>query len=230
MLHLQCGTSRYGCHRADVRCGRGALPGCAAIKLQGGSGRDRSGLVRPGGTAGRARLWAGSRCASGFGLINIAAAIGAFGDPDRWREAGLSQNGAVVSLCFDVPEGVGPLRLALAWDDPPAALSDLGLAGLVNDLDLVLIDPDGQSRLPWAPVPEVTPPTGNTLALAARGRDYLNTEELAEAEAIPGAWQAEVRAAALPRGPQRLSLAGNVNFVLCGELVLFVSLCRNSQG
>ena len=45
-----------------------------------------------------------------------------------------------------------------------------------------------------------------------RGRDYLNNVELAEAAAAPGKWRAEVRAATMGEGPQRLSLAGNVTF------------------
>lgn len=45
-----------------------------------------------------------------------------------------------------------------------------------------------------------------------KNRGSLNNVELAEAEAVPGEWRAEVRAAALAEGSQRLSIAGNVSF------------------
>src|SRR5207249_2539755 len=44
-----------------------------------------------------------------------------------------------------------PVRVTLAWDDFPFAnpYAPLAAPRLVNDLDLILIDPNGQPHYPW---------------------------------------------------------------------------------
>jgi len=69
-----------------------------------------------------------------------------------------------------VPEGTPRVKLTLVWDDP-AALENAAVA-LVNDLDLVVLDPLGTRRYPWTLDP------ANPAAPATRDReDHLNVVE-----------------------------------------------------
>lgn len=86
--------------------------------------------------------------------------------------------------------GALPLRIVLAWTDPPASLS--AARQLVNDLDLVLIGPDGREY--W----------GN----AASGGDRINNVEgVIVARPQPGTYRIEVRAHNIPIGTQPYALA-----------------------
>jgi serine protease AprX len=88
-----------------------------------------------------------------------------------------------------------PLRITLAWTDPPASLS--AARQLVNDLDLVVIDPDGRQY--W----------GNQ----ATGGDRINNVEgVIITKPEPGAYQVEVRAHNVPieSQPYALAVAGPI--------------------
>lgn len=170
-------------------------------------------MAAPAGPRVRHGYGAGPDFASGFGRVDVAGAVRMIADPARRHEAALSRDGEVLSLCFEVSAAAAPLRIALVWDDPPAAPTDYALARLVNDLDLVLVDPRGNPHLPWTLPPLAERPAeGSDLPAATQGRDYLNNVELAEADSTPGRWRAEIRAATMGDGPQGLSLAGNVTF------------------
>jgi hypothetical protein len=60
------------------------------------------------------------------------------------QELALSDRQAV-EYRLRVPEGAGELRATLAWTDPPGTTS--AAKALVNDLDLVVIAPDGRRYL-----------------------------------------------------------------------------------
>lgn len=107
------------------------------------------------------------------------------------------------SIAFMVPSGGLPdtLRLALVWDDAPGL--ELANPALVNDLDLVLEDPDGGLHRPWVldPLNPVTP--------AATGEDRLNNVEVVRVVSpAPGLWEARVSGFNVPLGPQVYSLVG----------------------
>lgn len=134
---------------------------------------------------------------------------------------------------------IGPVsaKVTLTWDDLPG---DPALAAavpkLVNDLDLVLIDPDGNKHYPWqlnqkikdlagnplTPAQEtcgslltvetqlssgVTPTTA-LVAPAVEGTDHLNNVEQAVASGPEGTWQAVVTGYQLTSETQRFSLIG----------------------
>jgi serine protease AprX len=88
-----------------------------------------------------------------------------------------------------VTDSSQPLRITLAWTDPPASLS--AARQLVNDLDLVLIGPDGREY--W----------GNRVS----GGDRINNVEGVILEApAPGEYRVEVRAYNIPIDTQPYAL------------------------
>jgi hypothetical protein len=94
-----------------------------------------------------------------------------------------------------------PLRVMLAWTDPPASLS--ASKQLVNDLDLVVTGPDGHSY--W----------GNAVL---NGDRTNNVEGIVIPNPTPGPYTIEVRAHNVPIGaqPYALSVAGALSSVALG--------------
>lgn len=110
-------------------------------------------------------------------------------------------HGTVEEIPFRVPSTLPGLRMTLAWDDPPAVA--LAAITLVNDLDLVLEDPDGGHHRPW-----VLDPAMPSLH-AVRGEDHRNNvEHVTVDDPVPGLWRVRVTGTNVPDGPQLASLAG----------------------
>ena len=100
-----------------------------------------------------------------------------------------------------------PLKVTLAWDDPawtanaaPSAVTGI----LQNDLDLLLIAPDGTQYTPWvlnAAAPGTAATRSNFPAAAVipvAARDRRNTvEQVTVDNAMPGAWTIRVTASTL---------------------------------
>ncbi|MFQ5499798.1 MAG: S8 family serine peptidase [Candidatus Zixiibacteriota bacterium] len=100
---------------------------------------------------------------------------------------------------YDVTFAGTKLKVTLVWDDPGGLAS--AAQALVNDLDLVLIDPFGGTELPW--VLDTTSYPSN----ATRGEDHINNVETVEPDgAVPGLWKARVTGSNIPDGPQKYSL------------------------
>ena len=87
---------------------------------------------------------------TGWGLIDAQSAVSTVAEK-RLREGRLKSTCEVVRYSFDVPPGTTrPVRVTLAWDDVAADAARADTAPkLVNDLDLVLIDPNGAIHYPW---------------------------------------------------------------------------------
>lgn len=84
----------------------------------------------------------------GWGRVDLEASL--FPTPPRTLKyqdetPGLS-TGETHIYTFDVDNGTVPLRASLVWTDYPA--SPVAGGGLVNDLDLILVDPDSTSHYP----------------------------------------------------------------------------------
>jgi serine protease AprX len=94
-----------------------------------------------------------------------------------------------ISQPLVVSNGDQPLRVMLAWTDPPASLSSG--KQLVNDLDLLVTGPDGQ--IYW----------GNG---AASGDHVNNVEGIIIPNPAPGAYTVEVRAHNVPVDTQPYAL------------------------
>lgn len=132
----------------------------------------------------------------GWGLVMLERAL-AFADSsyrlvvDDHRSGFLTPGDPPVLLSVGV-ESAGPLKVVLAWTDPPSNAA--AAVNLVNDLDLVVSGPDGTFR-------------GNLFSsgasVAGGAPDRLNNLEVVwRPEASPGRWTVTVTPHAVNLGPQ----------------------------
>jgi hypothetical protein len=136
----------------------------------------------------------------GWGAVNAQAAVDLViadnGTGTRIR-ADQVGNGATDFYTFN-SDGSAPVRVSLAWDDPPAAR--LAASTLVNDLDLRLVGPDGTTFMPFLLNP------AQPANAAGTGDDNLNNVEMVVAAAQAGTWTVRVVGSAVPTGPQAYTL------------------------
>lgn len=139
---------------------------------------------------------------NGFGRIDVRASSEKL-KARQIVENRLRAKGDRFVIPFDVPVGQSHVKVTLAWDDPPRATFNRAAKQLVNDLDLVLIDPTGGRHLPWHLDP------AHPDQAASRAADHLNNVEVVEVEqgVTTGPWQAEVTAFAGAHFPQAFSVA-----------------------
>jgi predicted outer membrane repeat protein len=143
----------------------------------------------------------------GFGAVDVQAAIDQF-QVDAFAEGTLMAEDETVDHIFYVQPGQETLQVTLAWTDPAAA----PLAGitLVNDLNLVLIDPFGNDHEPWKPN------YGRPDEPATRGINFRDVvEQVTVSDPQSGQWIARVSSPSLPEGPQEYSLAGTSPDIPC---------------
>ncbi len=136
--------------------------------------------------------------AFGWGLINAQASANQITQhayvSGQIADTGLSQSYAI-NVRPDRPE----LRATLVWTDP--AGSPEAPRALVNDLDLVLFDPDGKPHHPW--VLDKDHPGEN----AHRAFNHVdNVEQVLVKKPVAGVWTARVKGWSIPVGPQDYSL------------------------
>lgn len=137
--------------------------------------------------------------ASGYGRVQARAAV------DHLRAGGFLVGsvgaGAASHHALQVPAGTETLRLTLVWDDPPA--QENVTQTLVNDLDLVLLDPQGNRHFPWTLDPALP-------AMPARRDrpDLVNVIEqiVVDGPVTPGTWAVTVQGTRVPAGPQKFAL------------------------
>lgn len=138
----------------------------------------------------------------GYGSVRVKDAIDLM-RLNNWRERSIAP-AALRTFALDVPPNAGELKVTLAWDDPAAAPNVI--PSLVNDLDLVLIDPStGAERFAWSLDP--ANPSANATRTGPNTRD--NLEQVLVASPAPGRWIAQVRATSLPGGAQTFSIVSS---------------------
>jgi hypothetical protein len=138
----------------------------------------------------------------GYGRLNTEAAV------DRLNDGALLESSIndqeTASWEFFHDGSLTEMSFTLAWDDPGA------LAGanptLVNDLDLLLSAPDGETPatyLPWVLNP------ADPSASATEGVDHINNlEQVRPTGTLPvGIWTVTVTGYSIPTGPQAFSIA-----------------------
>lgn len=181
--------------------GRGyANPSAAALKAALLTTTADMGVGQYGSGAAREIPAARPNNVAGWGRVDLRALVAP--PPFRlWlddRTAGLATGQAVtytttLTRPLAVASADTPLRVTLAWSDPPASLS--AARQLVNDLDLTVIGPDGRAV------------RGNGGAAADR---VNNVEGLIIARPAPGAYTIVVRAHNVPveRQPYAIAVSG----------------------
>jgi hypothetical protein len=141
---------------------------------------------------------------TGFGLVQIRDTIDFVRD-GGYVEASVDQDQAV-GFIVDVEDVAVPLRVTLAWDDPPGTPNVTG--SLVNDLDLLVTGPGGTFH-PWT----LDPAAADAPAVRA-GPDRLNNVEQVVIDAPePGRYVVTVTGFEVPAGPQPFALAAGPDLV-----------------
>jgi len=103
---------------------------------------------------------------SGFGLADAAVAVDVV-RTGAYRQDVIDATCQVRSYTMKLSAGpLDPVKLTLAWDDPASDVPELSLTQprLINDLDLVVIDPLGAKHYPWLLDQQITDDTGAPLA------------------------------------------------------------------
>jgi hypothetical protein len=138
--------------------------------------------------------------ASGYGRLQVRNAV------DQLRAGGflIARVGNAVTNSYQLTaDGTATeIRVTLVWDDP-AGLENAATA-LVNDLDLVVLDPNGVRHYPWTLNPI------NPAAPAVRSaEDHMNVLEqvVADGPVTPGNWTVQVVGHNVPiNAPQKYTL------------------------
>lgn len=142
----------------------------------------------------------------GYGLANAQNAVDTIrsdqGSGLRIRRGSVSQGTAVE---FELNVVSGSPRVTLAWTDPAAGPSTLEKAALINDLDLVVIDPSGVELRPWI----LDPATPDAPATTGRNvRDNLEQVDLTNA--VAGVYKIRVLGSSVPTTtPQSFIVVAN---------------------
>ena len=138
----------------------------------------------------------------GFGSIRVVNAI------EQMRSGAWASNTVIQDSAEGytvvVPNGSGPLKITLAWDDMPATPNTY--PALINDLDLEVISPSGTQHFVWT-----LDPANPGLPAVRTGIDRRNNIEQVQVDAPEaGIWQVRVRGFNVPAGgPQPFSLVSS---------------------
>lgn len=132
----------------------------------------------------------------GFGILNAVAAVEAV--DQGWFKEGAVDQGGETRVKITVPEGKSDLRVMLSWLDPyNSAKLDRGMSPLINNLDVVVVTPDGREVKP------LVLDAGTPDNPAVEGLDALNNiEQVVVQTPEAGAYEIVVRGTAVPQGPQ----------------------------
>jgi hypothetical protein len=134
----------------------------------------------------------------GWGIINAQKSVNLI-STGSYIEGVIPTSAGRQEFTFEITGG--DARVTLAWTDPagdPAAAS-----ALVNNLDLVLIAPDGTLHYPW-----ILDPANPASAATTGVNNRDNVEQVLVSNALTGTWTARVSGASVPIGPQSFALIG----------------------
>ena len=124
-------------------------------------------------------------------------------------------NGGIETYTVNVDPGTPELKITIAWDDVPGTPNTL--PSLVNDLDLVVIDPSGGRHYPWT----VNPASPGSPAVQTQEDHLNNIEQVQVSSPEAGNWMVQVLGTSVPSGPQGFALASTPDL---GPGLLAVSL------
>ncbi len=170
------------------------------------------------------RYYEGPDFATGYGLVNAQKAV-AHVDTNLFKQDSVSNGDTAIYYLF-VPRSASNVRVTLAWDDYPGNESTPISPQLVNDLDLVLVSPSGDTAYPWLldPLPGrntagssvvgggIDTIHASDIVPARRGINYRDNVERVDVPAetfTPGVWKIRIVGSTVPWGPQDFSLSSD---------------------
>ena len=134
----------------------------------------------------------------GYGSIRIADTID-FMRTGEFEENQVDQ-GDMVTYQIDLPAGTPLLKVTLAWDDVPGT-PNVDPA-LVNDLDLIVLNPSSQQAYPWT----LNPLSPSSPAVQTQADHVNNIEQVLVNNPAAGTWTIRVGGTNVPAGPQVFSI------------------------
>lgn len=137
---------------------------------------------------------------SGFGLMNVGHSIEALNNQQYFSNTintGQNQN-----FSFSVPAGTALLKVMLYWNDPAAVPE--ATSALVNDLDITVTTPSGNT---WQPL-VLQPDLALVDNVAQQGADHLNNvEQIVISNPEAGTYQIHIAGYNVPIPNQRYFVA-----------------------
>jgi subtilisin family serine protease len=144
---------------------------------------------------------------SGYGSVRIVPTIEAQ-RTGNFLETEVAQDGVQSFLVVVGPDD-SHLKVTLAWDD--VAAEPNVQEALINDLDMVVIAPDGVEHFPWT----LDPDDPSAPAVQNQPDHRNNIEQVVIASPAAGTYRVEVRGFAVAMGPQSASLVAEPLLVQC---------------
>jgi hypothetical protein len=133
----------------------------------------------------------------GYGRVNALRAVKTL---EEYRyDSAVVEQGETTTHLLDVPEDTHELRIMVYWTDYEA---NVGVTkALVNNLNMLVTDPDDEEFLPW--ILDHTPNPVNLNMLATRGVDSINNvEQVTILNPAAGQYEINVSGHLVPQGPQ----------------------------
>lgn len=138
----------------------------------------------------------------GWGRVNAHRAMKLI-EENRFTDSTVNTNDTIVHT-VNVPNDLLELRFMVYWTDYEA--STIAAQALVNDIDMKVVTPNGDTIFPW--ILDPTPNQTNLIAAATRGIDTLNNmEQVLIDSAKSGNYKILVNGTSIPQGPQKYFLS-----------------------
>lgn len=136
----------------------------------------------------------------GFGFLNIERSLIMI--DNKRHETGSVTNGSEVTYSINVPPNTSQAKVTVCWHDAPA--SPLASKMLVDDLDLEVSAPGGNTHLPLI----LDPAPANINNIAVEGVDRLNnTEQVVINNPAPGNYTIRIKGHNIPSGTRSFAVA-----------------------
>lgn len=150
----------------------------------------------------------GPDCLYGYGSVRVVNAIDHI-RADNHAELEISQGESVEMLVFVAQPS--EVKVTIAWDDIPA--TPLVIPSLVNDIDLIVIDPNGTTHYPWT----INPNNPGDPAVRTQA-DHLNNIEQIQIDAgQAGVYRIVMTGYNIPVGPQKFALMASPMLIQCSS-------------
>lgn len=139
----------------------------------------------------------------GFGRINGVRAVEIL-ESGHYTSVNVD-HGNVVTKTMSIPSGTGLVDVMLMWSDPASAPFET--VTLVNDLDLTVITPAGDTVKPW----KLNYTPSGVANAAGTGADHINNyEQVTISTPVSGTYTLVVKGYQVPMGPQKAWLSWDV--------------------
>ncbi len=130
-------------------------------------------------------------------------------------EEGVVDQGTSSTFTINVNPGDPEFKVTIVWDDPAGAPNVS--PALVNDLDLIVIDPNGVQHFPWT----LDPANPNLPAVQNKKDSLNNIEQVQVSNPVVGTWQVQVLGNAVASGPQSFAMVSTLDI---GDGLLSIAL------